>query len=171
MGKTLYDKVFESHTIRELPSGKHQVLMGLHLVHEVTSPQAFSMLREAGLGVLHPERTFATCDHVIPTDDARRPFADPLAEEMIAELETNCRRHGIRYFAPQQGEQGVMHVVAPEMGLTQPGMTICCGDSHTATHGAFGSLAMGIGTSQVKEVLATQTLALARLIAVASGAR
>ncbi len=163
MGKTLYDKVFESHTIRELPSGKHQVLMGLHLVHEVTSPQAFSMLREEGLQVLHPERTFATCDHVIPTEDASRPFADPVAEEMIAELESNCWRHAIRYFTPVQGEQGVMHVVAPEMGLVQPGMTVCCGDSHTATHGAFGALAMGIGTSQVKEVLATQTLALARL--------
>jgi 3-isopropylmalate/(R)-2-methylmalate dehydratase large subunit len=163
MGKTLYDKIFESHTIRQLPSGKHQVLVGLHLVHEVTSPQAFSMLREAGLEVLHPERTFATCDHVIPTDDPSRPFADPLAEEMIAALEDNCRRHNIRYFAPARGEQGIMHVVGPEMGLTQPGMVICCGDSHTATHGALGALAMGIGTSQVKEVLATQTLALARL--------
>jgi 3-isopropylmalate/(R)-2-methylmalate dehydratase large subunit len=163
MGKSLYEKVFDRHTVRRLNSGQYQVLMGLHLVHEVTSPQAFAMLREAGLKVLYPTRTFGACDHVIPTDNPARPFADPLAEEMIAELEKNCRDFRILYFSPQDGEQGVIHVLGPEKGLTQPGMTICCGDSHTATHGAFGALALGIGTSQVRDVLATQTLPLAKL--------
>lgn len=163
MGKSLYEKVFDSHTVRRLESGQYQVLMGLHLLHEVTSPQAFSMLREAGLKVLYPTRTFGACDHVIPTGNRARPFIDPVAEEMIAELEKNCGDFHINYFAPEEGEQGVMHVLGPEKGLTQPGMTICCGDSHTATHGAFGALAMGIGTSQVRDVLATQTLPLSKL--------
>jgi len=109
MGKNLYEKVFERHTVRQLASGQYQVLMGLHLVHEVTSPQAFSMMREQGMKVLYPERTFATCDHVIPTGDRRRPLADPLGEEMMAELEKNCREFGIRYFGPDEGEQGIMH--------------------------------------------------------------
>ena len=163
MGKTLYDKVFERHAVAQLPSGQTQLLMGLHLIHEVTSPQAFSMLEERGLPVLFPERTFATVDHIIPTDDQRRPFADMLAEQMLVALEKNVKRHGIRYFSPEQGEQGIVHVIGPELGLTQPGMTICCGDSHTATHGAFGAIAFGIGTSQVRDVLATQTLAMGKL--------
>ncbi len=162
-GKNLYDKVFDLHTIRQLASGQFQLLMGLHLVHEVTSPQAFSMVREAGHKVLCPERTFATCDHILPTDDQRRPLADPLAEEMMAELEKSCSDFGIRYFSPERGEQGIVHIVGPETGLTQPGMTICCGDSHTATHGAFGSIALGIGTSQVRDVLVTQTLPMSKL--------
>jgi 3-isopropylmalate/(R)-2-methylmalate dehydratase large subunit len=163
MGRTLYDKVFESHTVGQLPSGQTQLLMGLHLIHEVTSPQAFSMLAERDLPVLFPERTYATVDHVIPTDTQLRPFADALAEQMLVALERNVKRHDIRYFAPEAGEQGIVHVVGPEAGLTQPGMTICCGDSHTATHGAFGAIAFGIGTSQVRDVLATQTLAMDRL--------
>jgi 3-isopropylmalate/(R)-2-methylmalate dehydratase large subunit len=163
MGKTLYEKVFEQHTVKQLPSGQYQLLMGLHLVHEVTSPQAFSMLEERGLKVLHPERTFATVDHIVPTKSQLRPFADSLAEDMIIALEGNVKRHGVRYFAPEKGEQGIVHVVGPEQGLTQPGMTICCGDSHTSTHGAFGAIAFGIGTSQVRDVLATQTLAMAKL--------
>ena len=163
MGRTLYDKVFESHTVGQLPSGQTQLLMGLHLIHEVTSPQAFSMLEERGLPVSFPERTYATVDHIIPTDTQLRPFVDSLAEQMLVALERNVRRHGIRYFAPEAGEQGIVHVVGPEAGLTQPGMTICCGDSHTATHGAFGAIAFGIGTSQVRDVLATQTLAMDRL--------
>jgi len=137
--------------------------MGLHLIHEVTSPQAFSMLSEAGLTVLMPERTFATVDHIIPTTSQLRPYGDSLAEEMIATLERNARTHGLRFFAPEKGEQGIVHIVGPELGLTQPGMTICCGDSHTSTHGAFGAIAFGIGTSQVRDVLATQTLAMDRL--------
>lgn len=163
MGKTLYEKVFEQHTVQRLPSGQYQLLMGLHLIHEVTSPQAFSMLHERGLAVMCPERTFATVDHIIPTKSQLRPFSDSLAEDMIAALENNVRQHGIRYLSPDSGEQGIVHVVGPEMGLTQPGMTICCGDSHTSTHGAFGAIAFGIGTSQVRDVLATQTLAMGKL--------
>jgi len=163
MSATLYDKVFDAHTVRRLPSGQHQLLMGLHLIHEVTSPQAFSMLRDRGLTVLHPERTFATVDHIVPTHTRALPLADPLAEEMLQHLERNCAEYGIRFFAPADGDQGIVHVIGPERGLTQPGMTICCGDSHTSTHGAFGAIAFGIGTSQVRDVLATQCLAMDRL--------
>lgn len=163
MGKTLYDKVFDSHTVAVLPSGQNQLFMGLHLLHEVTSPQAFSSLDERGLRVAYPERTFATADHIIPTHTRLRPLADSLAEEMLGALETNVTKHGIRFFSPARQEQGIVHVLGPELGLTQPGMMICCGDSHTSTHGAFGSLAFGIGTSQVRDVLATQTLAMNRL--------
>jgi len=115
------------------------------------------------LSVLFPERTFATVDHIIPTASQLRPFHDTLAEQMLVALEGNVGRHKIRYFAPDRGEQGIVHVIGPENGLTQPGMTICCGDSHTATHGAFGAIAFGIGTSQVRDVLATQTLSMAKL--------
>lgn len=163
MGQNLYDKVFDKHTVRTTSSGQTQLLMGLHLIHEVTSPQAFAMLRERGLGVLHPERTFATCDHIIPTHNQLRPYQDTLAEQMLVALEQNCKEFGIRYLSPESGEQGIVHVVGPELGLTQPGMTVCCGDSHTSTHGAFGAIAFGIGTSQVRDVLATQTLAMGRL--------
>ncbi|NCQ31372.1 MAG: 3-isopropylmalate dehydratase large subunit [Armatimonadetes bacterium] len=163
MGKSLYEKVFERHAVQQLPSGQYQLLMGLHLIHEVTSPQAFAMLRERGLGVQYPQRTFATVDHIIPTHDQRRPLADELAEEMLDHLEHNCAEHGITFFCPDSGEQGIVHIIGPEKGLTQPGMTVCCGDSHTATHGAFGALAFGIGTSQVADVLATQTLAMDKL--------
>jgi 3-isopropylmalate/(R)-2-methylmalate dehydratase large subunit len=163
MGKTLYEKVFERHVARELPSGQYQLLMGLHLIHEVTSPQAFSMLRERGLKVPFPGRTFATVDHIVPTDGQRRPYADALAEEMLQALERNVKEFGIRFFSPESGESGIVHVIGPERALTQPGMTICCGDSHTSTHGAFGALAFGIGTSQIRDVLATQTLAMDKL--------
>jgi 3-isopropylmalate/(R)-2-methylmalate dehydratase large subunit len=163
MGKTLYEKVFERHAVATLPSGQHQLFMGLHLLHEVTSPQAFSSLDERGLPVAYPERTFATADHIIPTHTKLRPLQDTLAEEMLGALEANVGKHGIRFFSPSRQEQGIVHVLGPELGLTQPGMTICCGDSHTSTHGAFGSLAFGIGTSQVRDVLATQTLAMGRL--------
>jgi 3-isopropylmalate/(R)-2-methylmalate dehydratase large subunit len=160
MAQTLYDKVFDRHAVRRLPSGQYQLFMGLHLIHEVTSPQAFEMLRDRGLGVLHPERTFATVDHIIPTHSKARPLADPLAEQMLVALERNVAQYDIRFFAPAGGEQGIVHVIGPEQGLTQPGMTICCGDSHTSTHGAFGAIAFGIGTSQVRDVLATQCLAM-----------
>jgi 3-isopropylmalate/(R)-2-methylmalate dehydratase large subunit len=163
MGKSLYEKVFEKHAVRKLDSGQYQLLMGLHLIHEVTSPQAFAMLRERGLSVPYPERTFATCDHIIPTHTQLRPFSDSLAEQMLVELEKNCEQYGIRYLSPKQGEQGIVHVVGPELGLTQPGTTVCCGDSHTSTHGAFGAIAFGIGTTQVRDVLATQTLAMDKL--------
>jgi 3-isopropylmalate/(R)-2-methylmalate dehydratase large subunit len=163
MAKSLYDKVFEKHAVRKLDSGQYQLLMGLHLIHEVTSPQAFAMLRDRGLAVPYPERTFATCDHIIPTHNQLRPFRDDLAEQMLVELERNCAQYGIRYLSPQSGEQGIVHVIGPELGLTQPGMTVCCGDSHTSTHGAFGAIAFGIGTTQVRDVLATQTLAMDKL--------
>lgn len=163
MGKTLYEKVFEKHAVAELASGQYQLLMGLHLIHEVTSPQAFSMLDQRGLSVLMPSRTFATVDHIIPTKSQLRPYSDSLAEEMMSVLEKNVTKHGIRFFSTEKGEQGIVHVIGPEQGLTQPGMTICCGDSHTSTHGAFGAIAFGIGTSQVRDVLATQTLAMDKL--------
>jgi 3-isopropylmalate/(R)-2-methylmalate dehydratase large subunit len=163
MAQTLYEKVFDRHAVRRLPSGQYQLFMGLHLIHEVTSPQAFEMLRDRGLTVLHPERTFATVDHIVPTHSKARPLADPLAEEMLVTLERNTGDTGIRFFGPTAGEQGIVHVIGPELGLTQPGMTICCGDSHTSTHGAFGAIAFGIGTSQVRDVLATQCLAMDKL--------
>ena len=160
--KNLFDKVWDAHAVRELPDGQTQLFIGLHLIHEVTSPQAFAMLREMKLPVRFPKLTFATVDHIIPTGSQQRPFADTLAEEMLVHLERSCREHGIRFFDAASGKQGIVHVIGPELGLTQPGMTIACGDSHTSTHGAFGAVAFGIGTSQVRDVLATQCLALNR---------
>lgn len=165
MGRTLYSKVFDRHCVGSLPSGQFQLFIGLHLVHEVTSPQAFAMLREQNLSVPFPELTYATVDHIIPTIAAqrKRPLMDRQAEEMLQHIEKNTRDFGLRFFSPDAGEQGIVHVIGPERGLTQPGMTIACGDSHTSTHGAFGTLAFGIGTSQVADTLATQTLAMSRL--------
>ncbi|MEE3258954.1 MAG: 3-isopropylmalate dehydratase large subunit [Candidatus Latescibacterota bacterium] len=160
MGKTLLHKVWDQHTVRQLPSGQTQLFIGLHLVHEVTSPQAFQMLRERGLTVRFPEHTFATVDHIVPTDVVERPFIDDLAEEMIDAIEQNAAEFEIPLFNIDDQRQGIVHVIGPEQGLTQPGMTIACGDSHTSTHGAFGAVAFGIGTSQVRDVLATQCLAL-----------
>jgi 3-isopropylmalate/(R)-2-methylmalate dehydratase large subunit len=160
---TLFDKVWDAHTVGVLPSGQTQLLIGLHLIHEVTSPQAFAMLRDRKLKVLFPDRTVATVDHIVPTENQARPFADAMAEEMMQALEQNVAEHGIRFYNVGSGSQGIVHVIAPEQGLTQPGMTIACGDSHTSTHGAFGAIAFGIGTSQVRDVLASQTLALSKL--------
>lgn len=161
--RTLFDKVWDLHTVGTLPSGQTQLFIGLHLIHEVTSPQAFAMLRERGLKVLFPERTVATVDHIVPTENQARPFADVLAEEMMQALEKSAQEFGIRFYNIGSGNQGIVHVIAPEQGLTQPGMTIACGDSHTSTHGAFGAIAFGIGTSQVRDVLASQTLAISKL--------
>ena len=161
--KSLFNKVWDQHLVRELPNGQSQLFIGLHLIHEVTSPQAFAMLRERNLGVRFPKRTFATVDHIIPTHSQVRPLADELAEEMLQALEKNTTEFGIPFFDPASGDQGIVHVIGPELGLTQPGMTIACGDSHTSTHGAFGAIAFGIGTSQVRDVLATQCLTLDRL--------
>jgi 3-isopropylmalate/(R)-2-methylmalate dehydratase large subunit len=158
----LFDRVWDAHTVRELPTGQTQLFIGLHLVHEVTSPQAFAMLREMDVPVRFPSRTFATVDHIIPTESQSRPLQDSLAEQMFVALERNCADTGIRLFDTESGHQGIVHVIGPELGLTQPGMTIACGDSHTSTHGAFGAIAFGIGTSQVRDVLATQCLTLAR---------
>lgn len=163
MGKSLFQKVWEAHTVRTLPDGRSQLFIGLHLIHEVTTPQAFGMMRDLNLKVAYPERTFATVDHIIPTDTRLRPFRDTLAEEMTVALTESCKQFGIQYFDENSGKQGIVHVVGPEQGLTQPGMTICCGDSHTSTHGALGAVAFGIGTSQVRDVLSTQTLAMAPL--------
>ncbi|WP_280536427.1 3-isopropylmalate dehydratase large subunit [Halopenitus sp. POP-27] len=157
---TLYDKVWDRHKVTELPTGQDQLFVGLHLVHEVTSPQAFGMLRERDTPVAFPERTHATVDHIVPTGNRDRPFADDAAETMMAELEENVREAGIEFSDPDSGNQGIVHVIGPEQGLTQPGMTIVCGDSHTSTHGAFGALAFGIGTSQIRDVLATGCVAM-----------
>jgi 3-isopropylmalate/(R)-2-methylmalate dehydratase large subunit len=160
MAETLFHKVWNAHAVRTLPSGQTQLFVGLHLVHEVTTPQAFDMLRQHGWRVAFPERTFATVDHIVPTRSQQRPFLDLMAEEMTSALERNCRDAGIRLWAPDNENQGIVHVIGPELGLTQPGMTIACGDSHTSTHGALGAIAFGIGTSQVRDVLASQCLAL-----------
>ncbi len=161
--RTLFDHVWDLHTVGTLPSGQTQLFIGLHLLHEVTSPQAFGMLRQRGLSVLFPDRTLATVDHIVPTDQQARPFLDSLAEDMMQAIEANCRDFGIQFYNIGSGKQGIVHVIAPEQGITQPGMTIACGDSHTSTHGAFGAIAFGIGTSQIRDVLASQTLNLNRL--------
>jgi 3-isopropylmalate/(R)-2-methylmalate dehydratase large subunit len=162
MARSLLDKVWDLHKVGTLPSGQDQIFIGLHLVHEVTSPQAFQALRDRGLKVMFPNRTFATVDHIVPTDDQRRPFADEQAEAMMQAIERNTRENGISFFGLGSGEQGIVHVIGPELGLTQPGMTIACGDSHTSTHGALGSLAFGVGTSQIRDILGSQTLSMSR---------
>ncbi len=160
MGKTLFQKVWEDHAVRKLPNGQTQLFIGTHLIHEVTSPQAFGMLRDLGLTVKYPSRTFATVDHIVPTNELVEPYSDPLAQAMIEALRKNTKEFGITFFDTNTGKQGIVHIVGPEQGITQPGTTIACGDSHTATHGAFGAVAFGIGTSQVRDILATQTMAL-----------
>ncbi len=160
MTTNLFNKVWDQHTVSTLLSGQTQLFIGLHLIHEVTSPQAFEMLRERKLKVMYPDRTFATVDHIVPTDNQARPFADGLAEQMMSAIEVNCDEFGVTLFNLDDDRQGIVHIVGPEEGLTQPGLTIACGDSHTSTHGAFGAIAFGIGTSQVAYVLSTQTLAM-----------
>src|SRR5579885_1254197 len=156
--KTLFEKLWEEHLVAE-PTGRSPLLyIDLHLVHEVTSPQAFAGLRAAGRPVRQPRRTVATVDHNVPSDPRETPITDPIAALQIATLQNNCKEFGVRLFDMDSPEQGIVHVIGPELGLTQPGMTIVCGDSHTSTHGAFGSLAFGIGTSEVEHVLATQCL-------------
>jgi len=151
--ESLFEKVWEAHAVRRLSNGQTQLLIGTHLIHEVTSPQAFGMMRDLGLKVKFPHRTFATVDHIVPTDQRQEPFSDPLADGMIKELRRNADEFGITYFDIASGRQGIVHVVGPEQGITQPGSTIACGDSHTATHGAFGAIAFGIGRAQVRDVL------------------
>ncbi|MFP4644085.1 MAG: 3-isopropylmalate dehydratase large subunit [Spirochaetales bacterium] len=162
MGRSLFNKVWDLHRVRTLENGQDQLFIGLHLIHEVTSPQAFQMLKERGLGVMYPDRTFATVDHIVPTAAQDRPFTDRLAEEMMKALEDNTKEFGIDFFNLASGNQGIVHIIGPELGLTQPGMTIACGDSHTSTHGAFGTIGLGIGTSQIRDVLASQTMAISR---------
>ncbi len=156
--KTLSQKVWDSHVVREEPGAPSLLYIDLHLVHEVTSPQAFQGLRERGLKVRRPDLTIATTDHSIPTSDRSLPILDPIAAKQVAQLEINCKEFGIPHYGVHSSHQGIVHVIGPELGFTQPGMTVVCGDSHTATHGAFGALAFGIGTSEVENVLATQCL-------------
>ncbi len=158
MSKTLFEKVWESHVVAEQPDAPAILYIDLHLVHEVTSPQAFTGLRQRGLKIRRPERTVATMDHSIPTTPLDVPIADPLAAAQIRQMEANAAEFGITLHGMASPHRGIVHVIGPELGLTQPGMTIVCGDSHTATHGAFGALAFGIGTSEVEHVLATQCL-------------
>ncbi|MGB9688172.1 3-isopropylmalate dehydratase large subunit [Thermogutta sp.] len=156
--RTLFEKIWDDHVVHTDEGGQTLLYIDLHLVHEVTSPQAFEGLRLAGRRVRRPERTVATVDHNVPTTDRSLPIADPISRQQIETLRRNCQEFGIRLYDITSVEQGIVHVIGPELGLTQPGMTIVCGDSHTATHGAFGALAFGIGTSEVEHVLATQTL-------------
>jgi 3-isopropylmalate/(R)-2-methylmalate dehydratase large subunit len=157
---TLAEKVWESHVVRRAPGEPDLLYVDLHLVHEVTSPQAFDGLRLAGRPVRRPDLTLATEDHNVPTVDIDQPIADPVSRTQVETLRRNCEEFGVRLHPLGDAEQGIVHVVGPQLGLTQPGMTIVCGDSHTSTHGAFGALAFGIGTSEVEHVLATQTLPL-----------
>ena len=156
--KTIIEKIWDAHKVHEQPGTPALLYVDLHLVHEVTSPQAFQGLRERGLKVRRPDLTVATADHSIPTTDRSLPIVDTIAANQLAQLEKNCRDFGIPCYGIHSEKQGIVHVIGPELGLTQPGMTVVCGDSHTATHGAFGALAFGIGTSEVEHVLATQCL-------------
>ena len=158
MAKTLFEKVWDAHVVTQQPETPAILYIDLHLIHEVTSPQAFTGLRQRGLKVRRPERTVATMDHSIPTTDPSLPILDVLAAAQIKQMETNASEFGIRLYGMNSVNRGIVHVIGPELGFTQPGMTIVCGDSHTATHGAFGALAFGIGTSEVEHVLATQCL-------------
>ena len=161
-GKTLFDKIWEKHHIKSIDADTNLLFIDLHLVHEVTSPQAFDSLRINNRVVKYPELTLATVDHGIPTSNRALGIKDPLSKKQIEALENNCDEFGVTLFGVDDPRQGIVHVIGPEQGITQPGMTIVCGDSHTATHGAFGSLAFGIGTSEVEHVLATQTLAMSK---------
>lgn len=156
--RTIIEKVWDNHIVHQQPGAPTLLYIDLHLVHEVTSPQAFSGLRERNLKVRRPDRTLATADHSIPTSDRSLPILDKIAENQLRQLEQNCLDFGIQCFGVHSSQQGIVHVIGPEYGATQPGMTVVCGDSHTATHGAFGALAFGIGTSEVEQVLATQCL-------------
>src|SRR6185503_14366289 len=158
MPHTLFEKIWDAHVVQQ-ELGKPTILyIDCHLVHEVTSPQAFESLRLAGRKVRRPDLTFATADHNVPTSSRSLPIVDPIAKTQIDTLENNCREFGIELYGIYSPDQGIVHVIGPELGLTQPGSTIVCGDSHTSTHGAFGALAFGIGTSEVEHVLATQCL-------------
>src|SRR5437764_14430001 len=158
MSRTLFEKLWDSHVVCQQDDEPALLYIDLHLVHEVTSPQAFEGLRSAGRVVRRPDLTVATVDHNVPTTDRSLPIADAVAARQIETLRRNCREFGVTLYDIGSDEQGIVHVIGPELGLTQPGMTIVCGDSHTSTHGAFGALAFGIGTSDVEHVLATQTL-------------
>jgi 3-isopropylmalate/(R)-2-methylmalate dehydratase large subunit len=158
MGKTLFEKIWAKHVVAEMPDGSTLLYIDRHLVHEVTSPQAFEGLRMAGRTIRAPERTFATMDHNVPTTEDRLEIKDPISRDQVEALQKNCEDFGVTLFGLGDAHQGIVHVIGPELGITLPGLTIVCGDSHTSTHGAFGALAFGIGTSEVEHVLVTQTL-------------
>jgi 3-isopropylmalate/(R)-2-methylmalate dehydratase large subunit len=158
MGRTLADKVYDAHVVRSAEGEPDVLYIDLHLIHEVTSPQAFDGLRLADRVIRRPDLTIATEDHNVPTADILAPIADPVSRTQVETLRKNCAEFGVRLYPMGDAGQGIVHVIGPQLGLTQPGMTVVCGDSHTSTHGAFGALAFGIGTSEVEHVLATQTL-------------
>lgn len=158
VAKTLFDKIWDAHTVSEIPDGPSVLYIDRHFIHEVTSPQAFSGLEKRGLAVFRPEKTIATADHNVPTINQHLPIQDKLSRYQVDQLTINCEKHGVELYGLNHPYQGIVHVVGPQLGLTQPGMTIVCGDSHTSTHGAFGSIAFGIGTSEVEMVLATQCI-------------
>src|SRR6201996_2803950 len=158
MSKTLFDKVWDKHVVRKIEGGPDVLFIDRHLIHEVTSPVAFLGLKSRGTKVLYPNRTFATADHNTPTIHQDQPVADPLSANQLEALEANSKEYGISHWGLGHIKNGIVHVVGPEYGITQPGATIVCGDSHTSTHGAFGAIAFGIGTSEVEMVLATQCL-------------
>ena len=155
-GKTLFDKVWDRHVVSEIKDGPSMLYIDRHFIHEVTSPQAFDGLRKRGIGVFRPEQTIATADHNVPTIDQHLPIKDKLSRFQVQKLTENCQEFGVEFYGLGHQYQGIVHVIGPELGITQPGMTIVCGDSHTSTHGAFGAIAFGIGTSEVEQVLATQ---------------
>src|ERR1700691_261458 len=159
MGKTLYEKLWDDHVIEGTDGGSDLLYIDLHLVHEVTSPQAFDGLRLNNRTVRRPDLTLATADHNVPTDPLSTPITDPISRRQLEALDENCREFGITVFPRGHENQGIVHVIGPELGLTQPGVTVVCGDSHTSTHGALGALAFGIWTSEVEHVLAAQCLA------------
>jgi len=158
MGKTLFEKIWETHVVRELPDESVMLYIDRHLVHEVTSPQAFEGMRISGRQVRRPDLSFATMDHNVPTTADRLNIEDPISRAQVEALQANCEAFGVTLYGLGHARQGIVHVIGPELGLTLPGLTIVCGDSHTSTHGAFGALAFGIGTSEVEHVLASQTL-------------
>lgn len=158
MGKTLFDKLWDKHVIESVPQGPDLLFIDKHFIHEVTSPQAFTGLQKRGISVFRPERTVATADHNVPTKNQHLPISEELSRLQVEKLTENCQRYGITLYGLGHPYQGIVHVIGPELGITQPGMTIVCGDSHTSTHGAFGAIAFGIGTSEVEQVLATQCI-------------
>jgi len=158
MSKTLFDKIWEKHVVESVENGPDVLFIDKHLIHEVTSPQAFEGLKERGIGVFKPENTVATPDHNVPTIDQHLPIRDELSRLQVKKLTENCENYGIKLYGLNHPYQGIVHIIGPELGITKPGMTMVCGDSHTATHGAFGTIAFGIGTSEVEMVLATQCL-------------
>ncbi|MCP4452860.1 MAG: 3-isopropylmalate dehydratase large subunit, partial [Planctomycetes bacterium] len=162
MGKTLFEKIWAPHVVREMPDGSALLYIDRHLVHEVTSPQAFEGMRNAGHKIRRPELTFSTMDHNVATTEDRMNIKDPISKAQVEALRKNCEAYDVTLYDLGHDHQGIVHIIGPELGLTQPAMTVACGDSHTATHGAFGAIAFGIGTSQIRDVLATQTMALTK---------